>query len=151
MNLLYDNQYFEGGSSELRSMTETGQKSRRTNRRQMLRESGAITATVVSLGLSGCSGDEEGDRAFVHIQNHGQEQNMFFVEIDNEEDEDADLTIILKLLDESETTLARLERQETVGSNSTRRFEFEIQEEDLDGDLEDVETYEFELEGELVE
>jgi len=131
-----------GTSEELRETT---------SRRRILRSSGIIATMVISLSISGCSSDGEEDRAFVYIQNHDQEENVFSVEIKNDEDKDADATIILKLLDESETILARLEREETIGAGSTRRLEFEVEEEDIDGGLKEVHSYEFELDGELVE
>jgi hypothetical protein len=122
------------------------------NRRQYLRRVGTIVATGASAGLSGCSNGNSEDGGLVTIQEHGREDDLFFVEIKNGHPvQEADVTVVLELLDESDTVVARMKRDVTIDSGTSRRIEIEVRPEDVDGNLEAVESYTFELEGELTE
>lgn len=123
-----------------------------TNRRQYLRSVGVIAATGASTALGGCSNSDSEDGGLVTVQDHGREENVFFVEIKNGHPvEDAEVTVVLELLDESDTVVARKERRVTIDSGTSRQIEVDVQSSDVDGDLEDVESYSFELEGDLAE
>lgn len=123
-----------------------------TGRRQYLRRLGTIAATLISAGLGGCSNGGSEDGELVTIEEHGRDGPEFYVEVKNGHPvEDTEVTVVLEFLDGSDTVIGRTERRVTIESGTTRRIEFEVQAEDVDGDVEDVASYTFELQGDLTE
>lgn len=122
------------------------------SRRLYLRRVVTVGATVAAPALSGCSTRDSGDDGLVTIEDHGRDGALFYVEIKNGHPvEVADVTVVLELRDERDAVVARLERRVTIDSGTSRRIEVEIESGDVDGDLEDVDSYAFELDGERTE
>lgn len=119
------------------------------NRRQFLRRLKAVFVAGASVGVSGCSNSDSGSGGLVTIQEHSRDGAQFVVTIKNGHPvQSADVTAILTLLDDSDTVIGRKDRQVTIDSGTSQRIEFEIRSRDVDGNLEDVASYRFDLEGE---